>query len=120
MQQELLHWQALFSDFYGKHYSSYRQLVWQHSLSTAMLRAQFPKGAKELSVSLTQVCVCVCVCCVAVERRHAGSCLLVGACLACKLCFCRKRVGVQVCKRMLHMCGFHDGGLVAGAVAAPH
>jgi hypothetical protein len=52
----LLHWQTLFKDFYSKHYSTYRQLLWQHSMSTAMLRANFPKGAKELSVSLMQVC----------------------------------------------------------------
>lgn len=56
--QELLHWQGLFVDFYSKHYSTYRQLVWQHSMSTAMLRANFPKGAKELSVSLMQVGGC--------------------------------------------------------------
>jgi len=55
--QELLSWQGLFKDFYSKHYSTYRQLLWQHSLSTAMLRANFPKGPKELSVSLMQVCV---------------------------------------------------------------
>jgi hypothetical protein len=53
--QELLHWQGLFKEFYSKHYSTYRQLMWQHSMSTAMLRANFPKGAKELSVSLLQV-----------------------------------------------------------------
>lgn len=53
--QELLYWQGLFNDFYSKHYSTYRQLIWQHSMSTAMLRANFPKGAKELSVSLMQV-----------------------------------------------------------------
>eukprot|EP00879_Flechtneria_rotunda_P030046 GHRR01032564.1.p1 GENE.GHRR01032564.1~~GHRR01032564.1.p1 ORF type:complete len:114 (-),score=36.57 GHRR01032564.1:116-457(-) len=47
----------MFKDFYSKHYSSYRQLVWQHSMSTAMLRANFPKGAKELSVSLLQALV---------------------------------------------------------------
>eukprot|EP00879_Flechtneria_rotunda_P031663 GHRR01034612.1.p1 GENE.GHRR01034612.1~~GHRR01034612.1.p1 ORF type:complete len:688 (+),score=269.23 GHRR01034612.1:951-3014(+) len=54
---ELVHWQTMFKDFYSKHYSSYRQLVWQHSMSTAMLRANFPKGAKELSVSLLQALV---------------------------------------------------------------
>jgi hypothetical protein len=54
-----LYWQGLFKDFYAKHYSTYRQLLWQHSMSTAMLRANFPKGAKELSVSLMQVRGCV-------------------------------------------------------------
>lgn len=52
-----MHWQTRFKDFYSKHYSTYRQLVWQHSLSTAMLRANFPKGSKELSVSLLQAVV---------------------------------------------------------------
>jgi hypothetical protein len=55
--QELVHWQSTFKEFYSKHYSSYRQLAWQHSMSTAMLRASFPKGAKELSVSLLQALV---------------------------------------------------------------
>eukprot|EP00878_Enallax_costatus_P027457 GHUV01029571.1.p1 GENE.GHUV01029571.1~~GHUV01029571.1.p1 ORF type:complete len:230 (+),score=49.47 GHUV01029571.1:441-1130(+) len=55
--QELVHWQTRFKDFYSKHYSTYRQLVWQHSLSTAMLRANFSKGTKELSVSLMQALV---------------------------------------------------------------
>ncbi|KAI8468416.1 MAG: Cullin-domain-containing protein [Monoraphidium minutum] len=32
----------------------HRRLVWQHSLSTCLLRAAYPKGAKELSVSLAQ------------------------------------------------------------------
>ncbi|KAF6264244.1 Cullin-domain-containing protein [Scenedesmus sp. NREL 46B-D3] len=53
----LVHWQTTFKDFYAKHYSTYRQLAWQHSMSTAMLRASFPKGAKELSVSLLQALV---------------------------------------------------------------
>lgn len=44
----------MFKEFYSKHYSSYRQLAWQHSMSTALLRGCFPKGAKELSVSLLQ------------------------------------------------------------------
>lgn len=55
--QELVHWQTMFKEFYSKHYSTYRQLVWQHSMSTAMLRANFPKGVKELSVSLVQALV---------------------------------------------------------------
>lgn len=55
--QELVHWQTRFKDFYSRHYSTYRQLVWQHSLSTAMLRANFPKATKELSVSLMQALV---------------------------------------------------------------
>eukprot|EP00878_Enallax_costatus_P001922 GHUV01002084.1.p1 GENE.GHUV01002084.1~~GHUV01002084.1.p1 ORF type:complete len:775 (+),score=225.89 GHUV01002084.1:456-2780(+) len=57
LPSELVHWQTRFKDFYSKHYSTYRQLVWQHSLSTAMLRANFSKGTKELSVSLMQALV---------------------------------------------------------------
>ena len=34
-----------------------RRLVWQNSLGSCVLRAQFDKGAKELSVSLFQVCI---------------------------------------------------------------
>eukprot|EP00775_Hariotina_reticulata_P012777 gene12777-12905_t len=55
--QELGHWQTSFKEFYSKQYSTYRQLAWQHSLSTAMLKANFPKGSKELSVSLLQALV---------------------------------------------------------------
>lgn len=54
LPSELVHWQTMFKEFYSKHYSSYRQLAWQHSMSTALLRGCFPKGAKELSVSLLQ------------------------------------------------------------------
>lgn len=46
--------QALFQEFYLSKYSG-RRLVWQHNLGTAVLKAWFPKGAKELAVSTTQV-----------------------------------------------------------------
>jgi cullin 4 len=45
-------------DFYGRKYSG-RRLAWHHSLGTCVLRAAFPKGAKELSVSLFQAAVLV-------------------------------------------------------------
>jgi hypothetical protein len=44
---------AVFRDFYLTKYSG-RRLVWQHSLGSCVLRAAFPKGAKELSVSTFQ------------------------------------------------------------------
>ncbi len=45
---------AVFRDFYLSKYSG-RRLAWQHSLGSCVLRAQFPKGLKELSVSTFQV-----------------------------------------------------------------
>ena len=45
---------------YGEHYKSKhsgRILDWVHSLSTAILRARFNAGTKELSVSLYQAVV---------------------------------------------------------------
>ncbi|PNW75189.1 hypothetical protein CHLRE_12g516500v5 [Chlamydomonas reinhardtii] len=47
---------AVFRDFYLSKYSG-RRLVWQHSLGSCMLRASFPKGMKELSVSTFQAAV---------------------------------------------------------------
>lgn len=47
---------AHFRDFYlGKHKS--RRLTWQTSLSTCLLKAHYPKGAKNLSVSAYQATV---------------------------------------------------------------
>lgn len=46
--------QAVFKDFYLSKHSG-RRLVWHNSLGTCVLRAQFPKGLKELMVSLFQV-----------------------------------------------------------------
>ncbi len=43
----------MFQDFYTSKQSG-RQLQWHNSLGTCLLRARFPKGAKELSVSLFQ------------------------------------------------------------------
>ena len=54
--------QAVFKDFYLSKHSG-RRLVWHNSLGSCVLRAQFPKGLKELSVSLFQV-----------RRLGAGAC----------------------------------------------
>jgi Cullin family len=46
--------QAAFRDFYlAKH--SGRRLVWHNSLGACVVKAHFPRGTKELSVSLFQV-----------------------------------------------------------------
>ncbi|PNH08922.1 Cullin-4 [Tetrabaena socialis] len=47
---------AVFREFYLSKYSG-RRLVWQHSLGSCVLRANFPKGLKELSVSSFQAAV---------------------------------------------------------------
>ena len=46
--------QAVFRDFYLSKHSG-RKLVWQPGLGTCVIRATFPSGVKELSVSLYQV-----------------------------------------------------------------
>jgi cullin 4 len=45
-----------FNEFYRQKHSS-RKLDWYHTLGTATLTARFPKGDKELSVSLFQAVV---------------------------------------------------------------
>ena len=50
-------WQGVFKDFYLSKHSG-RRLVWHNSLGTCVVKAFFPKGTKELSVSLFQVCLC--------------------------------------------------------------
>ncbi|GLC45097.1 hypothetical protein PLESTB_001467900 [Pleodorina starrii] len=47
---------TVFRDFYLSKYSG-RRLVWQHSLGSCVLRAAFPRGLKELSVSSFQAAV---------------------------------------------------------------
>ena len=47
-------WQGVFKDFYLSKHSG-RRLVWHNSLGTCVVKAFFPKGTKELSVSLFQV-----------------------------------------------------------------
>ena len=44
----------MFKDFYLSKHSG-RRLVWHNSLGTCVVKAYFPKGTKELSVSLFQV-----------------------------------------------------------------
>lgn len=56
MPAELSTSQQVFKDFYLSKHSG-RKLVWQHSLGSCVIRANFPKGAKELSVSLLQAVV---------------------------------------------------------------
>jgi len=46
----------VFSKFYLDLYNG-RRLIWQHSLGQCVLKASFPKGRKELSVSLFQTIV---------------------------------------------------------------
>ena len=48
-----------FSEFYLSKYHG-RRLAWQHSLSHCIVRAWFPKGRKELEVSLFQTLVLLC------------------------------------------------------------
>lgn len=45
-----------FHEFYNGKFKG-RQLQWIHNLGTASLRARFPKGEKELVLSLEQACV---------------------------------------------------------------
>jgi len=42
-----------FDDFYTSKYSG-RRLVWHHDLATCVLRAQYPRGRKELHLSMPQ------------------------------------------------------------------
>lgn len=46
--------QDIFKEFYLSKYSG-RRLMWQNSLGHCVLKADFPKGKKELAVSLFQV-----------------------------------------------------------------
>lgn len=46
--------QDIFKEFYLSKYNG-RRLMWQNSLGHCVLKAEFPKGKKELAVSLFQV-----------------------------------------------------------------
>eukprot|EP00958_Prasinococcus_capsulatus_P024111 scaffold3731_cov381-Prasinococcus_capsulatus_cf.AAC.3 len=48
--------QTIFRDFYLAKYNG-RRLMWQNSLGTCVLKAEFPRGRKELSLSLFQAVV---------------------------------------------------------------
>ncbi|KAJ3087322.1 Cullin-4 [Quaeritorhiza haematococci] len=52
----LAHCQSVFKEFYTTKHTG-RVLTWQNSLGQCVLRASFPKGLKELSVSLFQAVV---------------------------------------------------------------
>mmetsp|Transcript_26924 Transcript_26924/g.58796 ORF Transcript_26924/g.58796 Transcript_26924/m.58796 type:complete len:739 (-) Transcript_26924:3390-5606(-) len=56
LPEELEVSQEVFKNFYLNKYSG-RRLVWHASLGTCVLRTNFPKGQKELSVSLFQAVV---------------------------------------------------------------
>ncbi|KAJ8545312.1 hypothetical protein K7X08_017895 [Anisodus acutangulus] len=53
---ELNIYQDIFKEFYLSKYSG-RRLMWQNSLGHCVLKAEFPKGKKELAVSLFQTVV---------------------------------------------------------------
>ncbi|GFY80642.1 cullin4 [Actinidia rufa] len=53
LPQELNLYQDIFKEFYLSKYNG-RRLMWQNSLGHCVLKAEFPKGKKELAVSLFQ------------------------------------------------------------------
>eukprot|EP00250_Pteridium_aquilinum_P020558 c24859_g8_i1 orf=824-2758(-) len=56
LPHELNVYQDIFKDFYLSKHSG-RRLMWQNSLGHCVVKADYPKGKKELSVSLFQVCM---------------------------------------------------------------
>ncbi|XP_072951479.1 cullin-4 [Typha angustifolia] len=56
LPHELNVYQDIFKEFYLSKYSG-RRLMWQNSLGQCVLKAEFPKGKKELAVSLFQTVV---------------------------------------------------------------
>lgn len=56
LPHELNVYQDIFKEFYLSKYSG-RRLMWQNSLGHCVLKADFPKGKKELAVSLFQAVV---------------------------------------------------------------
>ncbi|XP_074568114.1 cullin-4-like [Curcuma longa] len=56
LPHELNVYQDIFKEFYLSKYHG-RRLMWQNSLGHCVLKAEFPKGKKELSVSLFQAVV---------------------------------------------------------------
>ncbi|OQR94149.1 Cullin family protein [Achlya hypogyna] len=59
LPQALVPLKAVFEAFYTAKYQG-RQLQWQHSLGHCVVKASFPKGRKELAVSLFQALVLLC------------------------------------------------------------
>eukprot|EP01090_Pellita_catalonica_P012197 TRINITY_DN2593_c0_g1_i5.p1 TRINITY_DN2593_c0_g1~~TRINITY_DN2593_c0_g1_i5.p1 ORF type:complete len:729 (-),score=101.89 TRINITY_DN2593_c0_g1_i5:541-2727(-) len=58
LPQQLAEYQEVFRDFYVNKFNG-RKLFWQHSLGHTVLKARFPKGIKEIVVSLLQTIVLV-------------------------------------------------------------
>eukprot|EP00873_Tetraselmis_striata_P009147 jgi/Tetstr1/429411/TSEL_019321.t1 len=56
LPEELNTYQEVFKEFYLSKHGG-RRLVWQNTLGFCVLKSQFPKGTKELSVSLFQAIV---------------------------------------------------------------
>jgi len=56
LPEQLARYQRMFEAFYLARYNG-RRLAWQHLLGTCVLKAHFPNGRKELSVSLLQAVV---------------------------------------------------------------
>jgi len=56
LPKELAEYQEVFKTFYLKQYSG-RRLTWQNSLGYCTLKAHFPKGRKELTLSLFQTVI---------------------------------------------------------------
>ncbi len=74
-------------DYYLSKHSG-RRLVWYNGLGTCLVKAQFPKGAHELQVSLLQVCVC----------GYVDMCVGVGGWVCVDMCGCGWIcVGVYMC-----------------------
>ena len=61
LPHELNVYQDIFKEFYLSKHSG-RRLMWQNSLGHCVLKSNFPKGKKELSVSLFQVKIYIFVC----------------------------------------------------------
>ncbi|KAK9766943.1 hypothetical protein K7432_003615 [Basidiobolus ranarum] len=53
---QMIQYQEMFKDFYNKRYNG-RHLMWQSSLGYCVLKGYFPKGNKELVVSLHQAII---------------------------------------------------------------
>ncbi|ORX96044.1 cullin 4 [Basidiobolus meristosporus CBS 931.73] len=68
LPEQMAEYQEVFKTFYlSKHHG--RRLMWQHSLGHCILKAHFPKGKKELSVSLYQAIILLLFNDVAVETK---------------------------------------------------
>jgi cullin-4 len=57
LTSDMVHCQSVFTAFYADLHNDNRRITWQHTYSTCHLKAFFPKGTKELVVSLQQALV---------------------------------------------------------------